>query len=421
MHVNHRDFERRETSVSCFLKDESYDTWKYPRGIFARNDEFKIRVGPFFKAAEEILFSDPSFIKKIPVPDRPAFLVEKFGTELCFLDRPNESLPRTLSTDFSSFEASHVRLLYEHCEKLFYHHIFSQLIDRSYILSLIDDVIFNKNRLKFKNLMVMFDCLRLSGENNTSLGNGFVNRTVTKFNILDSGGKITFIIVEGDDAGVKYIGPIFSPDSYSRLGFIIKMKYVKHICYASFCGQLFDMESLTVVADPVKVVLNIGWLNVIYANSADSTLMSLMRTRGFSLVYQYSGCPIIQSLGVRILQLTAGSKCKIERTDAYHKELLIQALKNKGTVRPVSMSARLFFQEVFDISVVDQLSIEDEISRVMFGPFRLPTLEKYMDNIYFECWNTYVYSAPPQTKIYFGPEQIPKINNGRIVDLRRFF
>jgi hypothetical protein len=288
-------------------------------------------------------------------------------------------------------------------------------------LSLIDDVIFSKNRLKFKNLMVMFECLRLSGENNTSLCNGFVNLNVTSFNIERNGGKICFIIVEGDDAGVKYIGPMFGPEPYSELGFIIKMKYVKHICYASFCGQLFDIYSLAVVADPVKVILNIGWLNAIYSSSSDATFRKLMRTRGFSLIYQYSGCPILQSLGSRILHLTAGYGCKIERTDAYHRELLINALRNKGVVRPVELSTRLFFDEVFGISVEDQLSIEDEISRIEFGFFRLPTLEKYMDEVYFECWQRYVYNTTPRTKIFFGPNIRPIIENGRIKDLQSHF
>lgn len=57
--------------VKAFIKDEDYDDFKHVRGIYSRTDDYKVRVGPFFKKFGDRLFSLKWFIKKIPVPDRP--------------------------------------------------------------------------------------------------------------------------------------------------------------------------------------------------------------------------------------------------------------------------------------------------------------------------------------------------------------
>jgi hypothetical protein len=47
----------KEKGVDCFVKDETYPEYKYPRGIYSRTDTFKVLVGPIIKLIEHELYS----------------------------------------------------------------------------------------------------------------------------------------------------------------------------------------------------------------------------------------------------------------------------------------------------------------------------------------------------------------------------
>ena len=83
--------------VKAFIKDESYPEYKHVRGIYSRHDDYKCRVGPFFQKLGDIIFKKKWFIKKIPVNDRPKWIMDKFGNQ-----------HNIFCTDFSQFEATFV-------------------------------------------------------------------------------------------------------------------------------------------------------------------------------------------------------------------------------------------------------------------------------------------------------------------------
>jgi hypothetical protein len=72
------DFHEKYTKVKCFMKDECYTEYKHARGIYARDDRFKVLFGPLCSAIEDRLYKHESFIKHIPVADRPKYIKEFF-------------------------------------------------------------------------------------------------------------------------------------------------------------------------------------------------------------------------------------------------------------------------------------------------------------------------------------------------------
>lgn len=61
--------------VKSFIKAETYPEYKHARGINSRSDEFKCAIGPWFKKIEKQVFQHSAFIKKIPVSDRPDYIM----------------------------------------------------------------------------------------------------------------------------------------------------------------------------------------------------------------------------------------------------------------------------------------------------------------------------------------------------------
>ena len=78
-----------------FVKSENYPEYKHARCIQAPTDELKVHMGPFTAACERVAFAKPFFIKKVPVSERPKYIMDMFS-----------SGARVAASDFSSFEVS---------------------------------------------------------------------------------------------------------------------------------------------------------------------------------------------------------------------------------------------------------------------------------------------------------------------------
>lgn len=405
LHKYHRDLDPRNTRVKCFIKDESYPYYKYPRIIFARDDETKLRVGPILKLIEDELFKRPEFIKKIPVCERPKILLETFGSEECCMNDDDEMRVRIMVTDFTSYERSFVEKFMRVCEFQLYEHMVQLLPEGDWFMKLITKIFLGENRCYFKDIKVLIKALRMSGENTTSLGNGFTNVMTLLFVMKCFGCRVIAYYVEGDDCVVKYYGPKIPPEFYSRLGFTIKCAYVPSANYASFCGQIFDFETLTVIADPIKIILNFGWVSRLYEKASDYKMKCLIRAKAMCLVYQYPGCPILQEMGMCYLRLTEGCQSLVEADmDQYHRSIYLEALNSELPIRVVSHSSRMLMNEVFSISSSEQIDVETYFrSMRKICPIYLPCLERFIHNDAFDYHQKYVHCVEkfysPQTYI----------------------
>jgi hypothetical protein len=192
-------------------------------------------------------------------------------------------------------------------------------------------------------------------------------------------------VVEGDDGLFVMEGEPPEGKLFEEFGAIIKL--VKHDCVseASFCGIVADEIVRDVITDPIKVIQNTGWTNRQYLKSSDQTLKALLRAKGYSLLSQYAGCPIVQELGLCCLRVTEGvTFYKMLKTinkknmSVYEKERMKTNLVIGARQKPVHINSRFLMEKVFGISVEDQCSIEARLKSVReIGPIYLPEAMAY--------------------------------------------
>jgi len=387
----------RNTRVKCFVKDECYAGFKHARSIYARVDEFKVRVGPFFKKFEDELYRHSSFIKHVPVSERAAYVCDK-------LDRGTDAL--YIATDYTAFESHFDKRLLEDCEFSVYEHFAGNNAIARDIVQFYTKTVSGLNRCEFKNITAFIPASRMSGEMSTSCGNGFTNYMVFtfigRFLGLDS---VMDAVIEGDDClgrvaerryklcehcvgqwkGPKgpYLCPVLVPQSdcavfhrlvkynivrdihssvllvdvmplvYRLLGFNVKIEFHRDISRAGFCSMIFDKSVRVVVPEPMKKIMNLGWISSKYHTASDKTKMELLRGKAMSLMAECRGVPILQALAMRLMDLTSTHKYKIH--DHYLREKLKKSLLTPLPVHPLT---RQLMEDVFKFSYHEQLSIE---------------------------------------------------------------
>lgn len=344
------------TNPQCFQKDEFYDTFKYYRSIFARPNAFKAMAGPMFKHIEEVVFSDPHFIKKTP--------------RTMWAREIRDSLIREgrvyVSTDYSAFE-SQFRDYIMHCvEFQLYMHMTQFTPGYIAFLELLT-IIAGRQHCQFKWFDIVVIACRMSGEMCTSLGNGFSNLiffsfVMRKCNVDDWDGKF-----EGDDglAGLTYPTDPSDINMFEKLGLTIKLLLHKKLATASFCGQVFDEWELVSVADPIKLLLKLGWSNVRYMGARRSKLMALAKAKAMSLLYQYAGCPVITRACLWVLRNTwhIDVRTVYRGVSEYERSMLQEAELHLGEAlaianRDIGANTRLLVEELYNVSVTDQSHLE---------------------------------------------------------------
>jgi len=379
----------------CFQKDEFYDTFKYYRSIFARPNAFKAMAGPLFKHIEKVVFSDPHFIKKVPRT--------QWAREI------RDAVVKTgriyVSTDYSAFESQFREWVMRAVEFELYMHMTQFTPGYIAFLELLT-IIAGKQRCQFKWFDVCVLACRMSGEMCTSLGNGFSNLiffsfVMDKCNIKDWAGRF-----EGDDgiAGLTYPADPADIKLFKQLGLTIKLQVHVKLATASFCGQVFDELELISIADPIKLLLKLGWSDVRYLHARKAKKQALAKAKAMSLLYQYAGCPVITRACLWVLRCTK----KIDVRSAwkglsdYDRTLAIDAQAHLGEAlqianRPVGAATRLLCTELYGMSVIEQKMLETEFDQ-------MTELRPY------DC-SRFSHLVPEDCKMYFK-------NYARVIDSR---
>jgi len=356
--------------VKSFIKDETYPEFKYPRIINSRIDAAKCYFGPVVKAVSDRLFTMPEFIKTVPVPDRPAVIRNSL------LDAgDNEDY---VFTDYTAFEAHFTPEVMQMTQFMLFKHALSGCTDKTGWLSVYVSTMSGVNELTFKHLTASLIATRMSGEMDTSLSNGFANLMLFLFVARLNGATSVKGFVEGDD-GLFRVSPAYcapTKEQFADLGFTIKIEHTRHLSQASFCGQVYDMTDLIVVTDPAEVLARLGWTNKKYVMANNKTLMMLLRAKAFSLVYQYNGCPLLDTLGRRLLELTDGYDIEeriYQNMDQWERDKLraATALSLPPKKEP-GVNTRQLVQDLYGVAVEAQLRIEEEFSSIELGVHKMP-------------------------------------------------
>lgn len=341
--------------VKLFAKDEGYTTWKHARGIYAREDIAKVYFGPYMKLMEDVLYKQPEFIKHVPVRARANYIMNRLYVEGGYY----------VATDYSSFEATFVQQLMLNCEFVLYEHLLGALPEGETVLSILKEVLTGKNIIQNKFLHVIVIASRMSGEMNTSLGNGFSNLMLFVHACSVLGIKYVIGVVEGDDGLFVFLPgqPLPTPELFAKFGCIIKLDVYERISDASFCGQIFDPVDQEIITNPVEVLSKISWLNSKYAAARLPKLKALLRCKALSYYYQYPACPVVTELALYCLRVSAGVDINsvINSVDSYKREIIVEA--NNAKVwqeerKPIGEQTRLLVAEKFGLSVIDQIDIE---------------------------------------------------------------
>lgn len=401
-------FAKCNTKLKCFVKDEGYLEYKHVRNIYARCDEFKVRVGPIFKLIEENLYANPYFIKHISSNERARFINQRFGVVVGVTGQGDSDVWRIVGSDYTAFESHFTRRFMEVCEFQLYHHASKNLPEHVAFMQYCRRVIGGKNSCKFKRLQCEIKCSRMSGEMNTSLGNGFSNLMIFLFLMDHYKCRDYDCLIEGDDCLAIYRGKLLPENAFTQLGFTAKVNYFTKCNYASFCGQVYD-DTYVVITDPLKQILNVGWVSQQYQKCSQAKKYGLLRSKALSIYHQYKNCPILSVMAYRMLSLTIGHKEVVDCSLSNYVKSRNTAFEGGVTPPPsIQMSSRVLMAEVFGFSVEEQLCLEEYFKTMEYGP-----IDHWL--IYFKCHRSYLhfnlnYVMPNVGRVAFEMCQLGKHN-----------
>lgn len=348
--------EERYKLVKSFVKDETYPTFKHARAINSRTDEFKTLVGPIFKLIEKEVFAHSCFIKKIPVSQRPQYILDLLESEGCSY----------MATDFTSFEAHFVELM-EDCEFIMYDYMVQHLPDGKQFMKLITEALLSENLCVFRACNVRVWRRRMSGEMCTSLGNGFTNLMLILYMFKLAGQPEPKCVVEGDDGLTRVEGNVPGEDIITELGLKLKLEIHENISEASFCGLIFDRDSKQIVTNPKYTMCHFGWTSAKYLKSSRMKKKELLRAKALSLCYQYPGCPILNRLGRKYVELTDGLKHDLGNAGTYWTERFNIEKNFWGDTIPFEEptdQTRKLAERIYSIDISKQLKIERYIDSI---------------------------------------------------------
>lgn len=349
-----RKLTKKEKKCKSFIKEETYPEPKHYRTINSRSDQAKLTFGPILKPVEKEVFKFPYFIKYIPVPERPGFLFN-------LLFRPGA---KYLISDYTAYESHFTEKVMKNVEMKLYRHMLQNVPGAQSILQDLEDCLCGTNYCQFKHFIGVVLATRMSGEMCTSLGNGFTNWCLMEFAAFKHGTTVTGV-VEGDDGIFTFENNIIPEESFfANLGWTVKLEQVSSLSEAGFCGMYFDPKDLIVTADPREPLASFGWFPTKYIKAKETRWLELLRSKSYSLAYQYAGCPILQSLGHYGLRCTKHVDLrrylnKDRNISAWDKEQLLEAMAHPIGKKIIPHTTRLLVEQQFGISVRSQLVIEE--------------------------------------------------------------
>lgn len=415
---NIRDqFDPQHRKIKSFVKDEFYPDFKHARAINSRADEFKCLVGPIFQLIGDRLFARPEFIKKIPVHERPDYLIKSLWREG----------GKYICTDFSSFEAHFRRVIMEDCEFQLYDYMTQFLPDHDTFMRHVREGIGGTNFIEFKNILMEIDAKRMSGEMNTSLGNGFANLMFILYICsITPGCEDVVPRVEGDDSVSACSGVAPTTEDFKNFGLRIKLETFDDLCKASFCGMVFDIEERTNISDPREILATFGWTSSRYINSKASVHKTLLRCKALSLAYQYPACPILSALAKRVLYLTRSHEVSnfVAKQgkflyNQYDIELFkIAEMRNRQKLllfQEPGPKTRSLVEELYGIPVNAQLEMEkyfDQMEEIV--PISSSLFLDFMPSTWKSYYENYSFTLSPKSQNFEYPTQLWIQNSYRI-------
>lgn len=331
------------SSVNAFIKKERFAKFKNARIIASRDDIFKCFVAPFFKALEHVVFARPEFIKHIPVHARAQYVSNHFsGIDPYWTIYEN---------DHTSFE-THSHTTFDCLEFGVYGCADWEMADA------ISDLLCGRQDLAGK-LGGGSVRSRMSGEMNTSLGNGLSNMlstlSIARIKYGERWREIK-VIIEGDDGIFAFPpGMTITSGDFERFGFDVKLRTVESVGEAGFCSTYFLPDGSAAVIEPMKVI---GSLSDSLTYKLGPNLLELQRSKALAIFYEYAGVPILSALGERLHHFY-GEPTAAPTGDWYEQQIFRWAEANPHRQdRAVCWNSRCLFDDIFGWPPLEQIELE---------------------------------------------------------------
>jgi hypothetical protein len=350
-----------------FIKDEAYVDMKSARNIFARRDGWKVRFGPVFKALETYFLKKlPCFVKIIALSERAQLIVDRLCVAgMMFLETDYSKFESTFDEFFLELELScWMELLKDHPIRFEFEANFREIIA-------------SPNTVRYKYALVRGLTARMSGEMNTSIGNGLMNMLMYLFIMHKAGVEWQVAIwrafFEGDD-GLSATTPDHLPDFelWNSLGCKITPKLSNSISETDFCSQVFTESSYDTLADPLKILANFGWSSAKYVGARTGRKLELLRAKSLSFLWQYPNCPIVASLARYGLAVTSHvdmerfflKERKVSHYDMEWYKMAYDSLKVKLPTTNITDASRILVMERFGVSCDEQIRVEQYLDNL---------------------------------------------------------
>nr|WKV34391.1 MAG: RNA-dependent RNA polymerase [Riboviria sp.] len=352
--------------VKCFVKDEFYTEPKFLRMISSRMDDAKVRLMPIFKAIEEEVYKTGYFVKGLRTPERIALIHDRFGMRKVYV------------TDYSAFETHFTRDVMNNCEMVMYRYMLQKFpVEYNLVRGLS-----GRNRLRSQVFKGELEAVRMSGEMNTSLGNGFSNLMFMLFAAEMTHNRVINAVVEGDD-GLFELDAEPEQAFFRDMGLELKCQPA-HAYDASFCGCVYNPQTLNNIGDPIKALLKLGWSKKRHVNLPEKKLRELQLALVYSACAEMRGVPIIWKACDLIL--SHEKQITYARARKYFHGWWEWGCPLYDKAVPPCQEDREYYADLSGISVADQLKIEAELG-ASYPLMHSRVLNSYIPDPWLDAWD----------------------------------
>lgn len=369
-------YTKRDAVVTCFVKFEKLSGSKKnpdPRAIQFRHPRYCVALGRFLKPMEEYLYNligDGTTLpatrvigKGLSMNDRAGLLAAKLSAF---------SNPRIISLDASRFD------LHVHLELLrIEHEVYLAMNNDPEFAELLSWQLHN---IGITNLGIKYKVKgrRMSGDMNTALGNCLLMVIMVAtfmegktFDILDDGDDCLLIVEEED---LEFVLTRAVPD-FLEFGMEIKIENIAETLEGIEWCQCRPIkvthDTVRFVRNPHKVLSTaLGGTKYFVQEGARRKLVN---TIGMAELVLNLGVPVLQEFAMALMRNAATDKVlSLTHLEAYFHRLKgeLKAMNLKQLKRlnpaPITDEARQSFALAFDMPVVEQLQLENFLSRWAF-------------------------------------------------------
>ena len=370
----------RKRQQTTFMKDEEADEFKHNRLIQSLSKKAVLQdvFGIFsrlIKSVEIVAYDTPGNVKHTTLEER-LMRCRKLG------------LHNLMTSDYSSFEASHKSKIIEAVFRPFFNHVFQALPKREEYVDAIIHMLKADRIYEFgkKNdidkFLAAFGIVPIeqSGDPTTALCNLILNM-IAYLDVYGSKGvpiekAVELLLLEGDDDVNDPLDLKFTKQDFAKRGLIAKNVPGLDLESAGLCQMFFHPEVDVVCPNPIKKMTSAFKVPMQYVDASSKTHRSLLRMQAMSLLAMHARAPITHAMARAMMRITSGTNVRKDHWKHAGYHVLVESAKavkwRELQDLEVDPRSRLMVERVFGVSVEMQFYLEGLFDAWEGGPLTVP-------------------------------------------------